>query len=167
MCHIQLQVREDAIRFHELFLCLAGESDDDIRRDGTIRNLRADLCHEVAVFLLGVSAFHIDQHFIIARLNGKFDVRHDARKFGDGLNEIIAKIIGMRSQEADALDAVDFMDEAQQRREVGTIGNILAVAIHDLTEQGHFFYALLRQRADLQPQYRPQDANVRRRVWTG
>jgi hypothetical protein len=85
MGHIQFQVGEDAVRFHELFLGLAGESDDDVRRDGTSWNAFADLCHEVAVLLLGVSALHVFEHFVIARLNGQFDVRHHARKFGDGV----------------------------------------------------------------------------------
>ncbi len=96
----------------------------------------ADLFHQLAIVLLGVAALHIGQHFIIAGLDGHFDVRHDLRKLGDRLHQFLGEIVRMRGQEADALDALDLMDDAQQRRQVGAIGNIFAVAVHDLTEQG-------------------------------
>jgi hypothetical protein len=105
-----------------LFFGLAGESDDDVGGDGTIWNAFADLCHEVAVLLLGVSALHVFEHFVIARLNGQFDVRHDARKFGDGLNEIVVKVIGVRGQEADAFDAFDFVQTRKSAARLGPSG---------------------------------------------
>ena len=148
MSDIQFQVREEAVGFHELFLCFAGESDDDVGRDGTVRDAFADLCDEVAVVLLGVSALHVVEHGIVTGLNGDFDVRHELGKVGDGVHQIVVEVVGVRGQEADALDALDFVHQAQQAGQVGAIGDVFAVAVYDLTEQGDFFDALFCQRAD-------------------
>jgi hypothetical protein len=40
------------------------------------------------------------------------------------------------------------VNDAQQRGEVGTIGNVFAVTVYDLTEQGDFLHALFGKRAD-------------------
>ena len=48
----------------------------------------------------------------------------------------------MRSEEADALDALDLMHDTQQRGKVRTVGHILAIPIHDLTEQRDLLNAL-------------------------
>ncbi len=55
----------------------------------------------------------------------------------------------MRSQEADAFDPLDLMNNAQQTCEVGTIGNILAIAVNDLTEKRDFLHALRGERTNL------------------
>jgi len=55
----------------------------------------------------------------------------------------------MRRQEADSLYAVDLVHNAQQARQVRCVRNVLAVPVHDLTEQRHFLDALVRQRTDL------------------
>ena len=41
------------------------------------------------------------------------------------------------------------MNDAQKTGKVRTIGNVLAIAIHDLTKQGNFLYALFSKRTDL------------------
>src|SRR5215218_4444903 len=40
------------------------------------------------------------------------------------------------------------MYDAKQRRKIGSIGNILAITIHDLSQQRDLFYTLPRQRAN-------------------
>ena len=131
-----------------MFFGFAGESDDDVRRDGTVRDAFADGGDQVAIVLLGVAAFHVFKHGIVTGLNGDFDVRHKLGHLGDGVHQFFAEVVGMRGQEADALDAIHFVDQAQQTGQVGAIGDVFAVAVYDLTQQGDFFDALRRQRAD-------------------
>jgi hypothetical protein len=95
MGNIQLEVREDAIGFHELFFGLAGETDDDIRRDGAIGDAVADLFHKIAKLLLCVSALHILEDSVISGLNGQLNVRHDARQFGNRFDQIVVEVIGV------------------------------------------------------------------------
>ena len=85
----------------------------------------ADLRDEVAVILLGVAAAHVLQHFVIARLDGDLDVRHDLGQRGHGVHQIVGEVVGMRGEEADALDALDLVDEAQEPGEVGSSGRSL------------------------------------------
>ena len=108
-----------------MFFGLAGESDDDVGRDGAVRDALADVCDQVAVVLLGVAALHVFEHGIVTGLNGDFDVRHELGQFGDGVHQFFAEVVGMRGQEADALDAFDFVDQAQQAGQVGAIGDVL------------------------------------------
>ena len=117
-----------------------------IEQSGIFRRI---LCDQVTVISLGVAALHVRQHLVVAGLDRHLDVRHDLGQFGHGFHQFVGEVIGMRGQEADALDALDLMDDAQQRGQVWTIGDVLAVAIHDLSEQRDFLDALRCQRTDL------------------
>src|SRR5215207_4871130 len=135
--------------FHELFFGFAGESNNDVCRDGATRDPGADVFHEVTVLLLSVATLHVEKHLVIACLDGDLDMGHHLWEFGNGIHQIFAEIIRMRCEEADTLDAFHLMDHAQQAREVRTIGYILAITVNDLTEERHLPDALRGKRTDL------------------
>src|SRR5215207_9672748 len=134
MRDIQLEVRQDAMSLHKLFVGLAGESNDNVCRDRTIRNFAANFSNKIAIILLGVPALHVEEHLVIARLNRDLDVRHDFGKFGNSIHEFFGEIVGMRCEEANTLDALDLMNNAKKRGKVGTVWNILAIPINDLAQ---------------------------------
>jgi len=99
--------------------------------------------------LLGIAALHVIEHSVVTSLDGDLDVRHDLRQLGNGVHQFFAEVVGVRGQEADALDPFDLMDDAQQRSQVWTVEHVGAVAVDDLPQQGDFPDALRRQRTDL------------------
>ena len=50
--------------------------------------------------------------------------------------------------DADAFDAFHLADDAQERGEIGTIGDVFAVAVHDLAEERDFFHAAVGKPAN-------------------
>jgi hypothetical protein len=57
-------------------------------------------------------------------------------------SKFIRHPVGVRGQEADALQTFDIVDDAQQFRQAGPIGYILAIAVDDLPQQGDLSHAL-------------------------
>src|SRR5690606_14279351 len=95
---------------------------------------------------------HVLQHFIVARLYGHFDVRHPAGQFGDGVQQPVGHPVRVAGEAANARSPAFFrrvMDDMQQVCQIGPVGAVLAVAIHNLTEQRDFFHALPRETADV------------------
>ncbi len=90
-----------------------------------------------------------EKHFIVPGLDRDLDVRHHLGELRHGLHQFFAEVVGVRGQEADALDAFDLMHDAQQAGKIWPIGDVLAVTVDDLAEQSNFLDALRRQRADL------------------
>jgi hypothetical protein len=80
---------------------------------------------------------------------GTLDLRHHLGQFGHGAQDAVGHVVGVAGQEADALQPVHIIDHAQQIGQVGAIGYILAVAVHDLPQQHDFFHALGHQRTHL------------------
>ena len=69
-------------------------------------------------------------------------MRHDHRVIGDDLQQFVGHPVGVRCQEAQALQAIHLCHDLQQLCQVGTVGDILAVAVDDLAQQGDLFDAL-------------------------
>jgi len=76
-------------------------------------------------------------------------VRHDLGLLRHTVNQFIRHPVGVRGQEADALQPVQRLKLAHQRGQGGIGWFIFAVAIHNLTEQGDLTYALFHQRPRL------------------
>src|SRR5215216_4940977 len=135
--------------FHELFIGLARESNNDVCCNGATRNSLADLGNQVTIVLLCIPALHVSEHLVIACLNRDLDVRHYFWQLSKRIHEIFAKIIRMRGEETDAFDAIHFMDHAQEPSQIWSVRNVLAVAVHDLPEERYFLDALFGERTDL------------------
>jgi hypothetical protein len=84
----------------------------------------ADAVDQAAVLGVGVAALHALQHLVVARLDGHFDVRADLGQVAHGLQDAVGHVVGVAGEEADAPEAVDFVDSAQQ---VGQIMELLIV----------------------------------------
>jgi len=98
---------------------------------------------------LRVTALHVCKDVIVTCLDGDLDVRHHLGEFRNDIHQFIGEVIGMRSEKANALDAIHFMDDTQETCEIRTIRDILAITVNDLTEQSHFLHALRGERTDL------------------
>ena len=149
---VQLQLFQQRISLHELPPRFARKTDDDIGIDRDMRDDFADLVDQLAILASRVTAPHLREHFIRARLHRHFDMWHDARQLGNSVQQLVAHPVGVAGQEANPLHARllgGIMHNPQQVRQVGTIGDIFAIAVDNLPQQRNFFDALPRQTANM------------------
>ena len=138
----------------------------------TSGTVRADAFDQGAIFSLGVAALHVRQHLVIARLDGTSMMFADFGQVAHGMQDAIGHVVGVAGEEADAPQAVDFMDGVEQVRQVCRpvrrqyavallcrdrrrrlavaqfAAPVVAVAVDDLAEQRHLAHALRDQAAN-------------------
>jgi len=147
---VELQPGQQVIGALELVRGLAGEADDDVRVNGGVRHLRPDVGDQPAVFRARVPALHVGQHLVVAGLHGNLDLLAHLRQGGHRVEDAIAHVARVAGQEADAPQPLDVMHRGQEVGQVGpAAGEVLAVPVDDLPQQGDFAYALLDQPPDL------------------
>src|SRR5690606_6320881 len=66
---VKLDFLDEANRLHEIFVCLAGKTDDDVRRDRKIRYGGSHFLHQAQVLLSGVAPSHPPQSAVAAGLD--------------------------------------------------------------------------------------------------
>src|SRR5690606_22014367 len=88
-----------------------------------------------------------------AALHREMNVRAELRQISERGDEIVAIADGVGRGEADALNAIHFMDGFEKLDEggfpidAGKLG--AAVEVHDLAEQGDFLHAVVPEALDL------------------
>jgi hypothetical protein len=112
-----LDVRSNCVR-------LAAEADDDVGVDCHRWDRGADARDQGAILGARVAALHAFQHRVVAGLNRDFDVRADLGQVAHRLQDAVGHVVGVAGEEADAPEAVDFVDRAQQ---VGQVMELLIV----------------------------------------
>ncbi len=91
-------------RLLEVLLGLAGEADDDVRRDGAVGHVLADERHTVQVALLVVGAAHALEDRARSRLQRQVDVLAYGREVCMRADDVLAHVLRVRARVADALD---------------------------------------------------------------
>ena len=138
----------------EVVVGLAREADDDVRGQGAVRHVLANLGDSVQVALPVVGSAHRLQDAARARLQGQVDVLAERRQLGVGANHVLAHVLGVGTGVADPLDALDCVDPSQElgERDPLVLRQVAPVAVHVLAQQGHLANALRGQRLDLPDQ---------------
>ena len=128
-----------------LKLLLAGEADDNIRRQADSRNCLAQLAHAVKVLRAVVVAVHPAEDFIVTVLHRQVELRQDVLGMRHHINQLIGQVLRMAGHEADARDA-NIIQRFEQLGERDGRLEPLAVAVHILPQQHDFLHAAVTQR---------------------
>ncbi len=122
----------------EVVLRLAGEPHDDVGRHRQVGDGGARRGEPLEVARRGVPAPHGAQHPVAAGLQRQVQLLADLGRLRHGLDRLGPEILGVRTGEADAPDALHRADSAQQLGEEGSpLRDVAAVGVHVLPEQRH------------------------------
>ena len=125
-------------RLLEVVLGLAGEPDDDVGGHSEVVHGGPGVRQALEVTPRGVAAPHGAQHAVAPRLQRQVQLLAHLRRGGHRLYGLGPQVLGVRTGEADAPDALDRPDGAQQIGEQrAALGEIAAVGVHVLPEQRH------------------------------
>src|ERR1700677_775597 len=148
---VELRFADEGERFVEILVGLAGEAGDDIGGHADGGADVAQLADNLEVARAGVAAMHQLQDAVAAALHGQMRAFAQLGQAPIGLDQIVSVAFGMGRGEADALDALDFVDGLEQLHESGFSVHgfevALAVAGDDLAEEGDFLDAVAGQLA--------------------
>ena len=132
----------------EVLIRLAGEADDEIRRQAHVGDGRADAAHEVTVRLHRVDAVHRLEDAVAAVLDRQVDVLAEVLAVADGRDDPVREVLRVRGHEAHAADARHLVDHLEEVRKVRELV-VLAVGVDVLAEQSDFLIAVLHGLLDL------------------
>ena len=108
----------------ELRLGLAAEADDDVGRDGDVRDGAADAVEPLEVVLDRVLPAHPLEDAVVAGLDGQVERLADRRAVGHGIDQPIREVPRVRGDEPEAWDRraavgrAEVVDRADELREV-------------------------------------------------
>src|SRR5204863_3669914 len=103
----------------EVRVGLAGKADDQICRQGEVRDGRAQFGDEGQVTIATVGAPHRLEDAARARLEGQVSVLANGRASSHGRDDRLAKVLGVWTHESDALDAGDAVHGVEKLAELG------------------------------------------------
>ena len=137
MHHVEFQFLEQVVRALELFVGFAGKADDDVGGDADVRDAGANLIDERRDNRQRCSrASCVSSTSSSPACTGTSICSQTLGKFRNGIEQFVVHVIGMRGEKADAFDAVNVVKHAQQFGETRTIGDVVAVAVDDLSQGG-------------------------------
>ena len=139
----------DVERGLEVLLGFTGESDDDVRRDGRVRDLLADLVQDAQELGGAVGPLHVPEDLVRAGLQGHVQLRHDVGGLGHGVDDVVGEGRGVRAGEPDAFQAGDVPAGAEQFGEGLPVAEFNAVGVYVLAQQGYFDRAVGDEGLDL------------------
>ena len=135
---------DDLERLAEVVLGLAGEADDDVRREREVGDRRAQLLGEPDVALARVRSAHRFEDPRRSGLQRKMGVLADGRALRHRLDHRTAEVLGVRRREADPLDPVDGVAGAEQVAELAVRARAPRVDV--LAEQRDLAHAFAASR---------------------
>ena len=135
--------------FYKILLGLAGEAHDDIAGKGDAGHGLAGVFDELQILLHRVVAVHLLQKPVGAALHRQMQVLAQLRLGGDGINELMAGILGVAGHKADVIIAGHGAQQVEQVGEIDLLFQTLAVAVHVLTQQGDLLIARFHKAAEL------------------
>ena len=113
MYFVQAQFGQDVVGLLELSLAFAREADDDVTMHGRFRHNFTHTLNQSAIRFTCITAFHIFENFIIARLNRDFDLRHHFGQIGHSMQNAVRHVVGMAGEKTNALKPVNIINHAQ------------------------------------------------------
>ena len=133
----------------KVLLCLAGETDDDIRGDGDFRDFIPDPPYQREVGFLGVMPVHPFKDPAAPGLQRQMNVPADLGLVSHDLYQIVGQVLRMGRHETDPLQALDPAGPPEKVRKAHRDLQCLPVRIHVLAEEHDLLYAVLYQSPDL------------------
>ena len=121
----------------EVFFGLAGEANDDVRRDRGLRDGGTHAFQNAHETLATVGTTHLTQDRIGTRLQRHVQARHDRGSLRHRRNHVVREGCGVRRGESHALNALDAADSAQQVSKRTALAEAHAVGVDVLSQQGH------------------------------
>ena len=140
---------EQRDRILEVLFGLARETNNHISCDADGPARGANPRNFFEIFLARVGAPHGAQNARRAGLDRKMNVVAERGRGVDRVDDLATEIIGMRSGEAHAADAMDCRDLAQQAGEIQAARRRIAIGIDGLAEQLNFGIAGIGEAASL------------------
>ena len=132
-------------RLFEIFIRFAHESADDVCRNRVVRIMATQLFDDSHELFHVVLAAHLLEDGVGTALERDVRVMANFRVVQKNVDEFVRIVARMRACKADALNAADFGDLRQKRREVFGSG---LVGVYRLAKQHHFGNALVGCSAD-------------------
>src|SRR5262249_24211876 len=129
---------------------LAAKTDDKVAADRHPRHALAAALEHLTIILNRIESLHSLEHFVAARLRGDVQIRADLGKVANGVEEIIAHVLGEIRDELDALDASGIVNVRQQvgKADTTAIAQHVLIAVDGLTKERNFLAAFCRELAD-------------------
>ncbi|OEI67234.1 hypothetical protein Cus16_3135 [Curtobacterium sp. ER1/6] len=140
---------DHAERVREVLLRLTGEADDDVRRDGGVRDPGAHPVEDAEEPLAAVAASHGLEDPVGAGLQRHVQLRHDVRRLRHRVDHVVGEGGRVRAREADALEPLDLAGGAEQLAEGLPVAELDPVRVHVLPEQRHLDGTVVDERLDL------------------
>ena len=128
---------------------LAGESNDQIRRQGDIRAGRPQAPHQLQILRRAIAPVHAPEDLIIAGLHRQMQMVAQLRQAAKGLDQLVGEILGVARHKTDTLQPLDRVDLLQQPGKGYRLLQSTTVAVHILPQQGDFLDPLVHQLPDL------------------
>ena len=92
-----------------------------------------------------MAAVHHLQDAVVPRLEGQVEDGGHFLAPGHGLKQLVGGVLGVRGHESNEKISRNVVDGGQQVREVHGLGQVLAIGVHVLAQEGDVFIALLYQ----------------------
>ena len=121
---LEFRFADEGFEFGDVGLGFTGEADDKRGAYGDAGNARADAFDEIADVVTAGLALHGTEHVVADVLERDVDVAGDLRALGDGADELVAPMRGVRVKQANPEITFDGVEFAQERRECGAARRI-------------------------------------------
>ena len=146
---VELRLTHQRDRVHRLFLRLAGEADDHVRGQHEVGHHFPGVVDQLQIARAGVGPVHRTEHAVVAGLDGQVQVFRHVGAARHRVEELGRGVLGLAGHEAQPVVAGDGVDGGEQVGKIIVDVQIVAVAVHVLTQQRDLAVARLDQLAAL------------------
>ena len=126
----------------KILLGFAGEAHDNVAGEGHAGDLFPRVADQFLILPDIVMAVHLLQQSVAAGLHRQVDVLAQVRLCGDGVDQLMAGILGVAGHKADLVIAGYRAELIEQVGKIDLFVQPLAVAVDVLPQQGDFLIAL-------------------------
>ena len=130
----------------EIFFGLARETNNDVGRDGGIGDLGANTVEDAEELFGTIRALHCLEDRVRARLQRHVKARHDRRRLGHRVDDVVGERGGVGAREANAFEALDLAGGAQELAECELVAELDTVCVDVLPEERDFDRAVVNER---------------------
>ena len=129
----------------KILLGFAGEAHDDVAGEGHAGDLFPRVADQFFILPDIVMAVHLLQQSVAAGLHRQVDMLAQVRLRGDGVDQLMAGILGVAGHKADLVIAGYRTEQIEQVGKIDLFVQPLAVAVDVLPQQGDLLIALRHQ----------------------
>ena len=138
----EARLLDDSHGVEEVFLCLTGESYDQVGGDCRIGNGRANTVENSKIFLGSIRPTHFFQNSIATRLQRHVQGRHYVRRLGHRFDNVIGEGSRMRAGKTNSLETLNAAACAQELCKGSLVAKLDAVGVDVLAQKSNLDNAL-------------------------